>query len=63
MLHQLENQSGVGGTVVLPTTNVTESGGLYGLIEPGSYWVGLENEDDPVSDMHVRVSELIESIR
>jgi 5'-nucleotidase len=26
----LENQSGSGGTVDLPTTNVTESGGIYG---------------------------------
>jgi 5'-nucleotidase len=26
----LDGQSGKGGTVVLPTTNVTESGGLYG---------------------------------
>lgn len=43
----LDNQSGTGGTVVTPTSNVSETGGLYGLIEPGSYWVGQEFADDP----------------
>jgi len=35
--------------VVTPTSNVSSTGGLYGLIEPGSYWTGLEKADDPVS--------------
>lgn len=41
----LENQSGSGGTVDLPTNNVTESGGIYGLVTDSlSTWPPVATE-------------------
>lgn len=48
LIGPLENQSGVGGTVVLPTSNVSETGGIYGLAKPGASYYGYNETDTSI---------------
>lgn len=43
---RVDNQSGVGGAVNLPTSNVSETGGLYGLATPGASYYASDPMDD-----------------
>ncbi|KAK9900242.1 sure-like protein [Cystobasidium minutum MCA 4210] len=45
LLGPLDQQSGKGGTVVLPTTNVSAAGGKYGFVPEGAPYYGYNESD------------------